>query len=287
VPELEDTLNRYVYHPLAFRLARVLQPTRITPNMVSVGSGALICVAALCYTHVAWPVGALAGFACHLLWHVADGADGDLARLTGKSSPIGEFVDGAADYLGHIFLYVLLAMMLDDTPVGGWAWTWVVFAGLSRIAQSNHAETRRRQYLWRVYGTPWLGTQRDLGKRVFTERGWLSRNSARVIRGYLRLGTEMAPHSAQVDALIEQARGNDARRAEVRNRVRKESRLSLRLQKMLGANLRTILLGVCVIAATPLWYFVVEGILLNGLLLVSVAYSDAVDRRLLAALSRR
>ena len=47
VPELEDTLNHHVYHPLAFRLARLLQPTRVSPNMVSVASGALVCTAAI------------------------------------------------------------------------------------------------------------------------------------------------------------------------------------------------------------------------------------------------
>ena len=39
-PELQDGLNRYLYHPLAARLARLLAPTRITPNLVSVvGAG--------------------------------------------------------------------------------------------------------------------------------------------------------------------------------------------------------------------------------------------------------
>ena len=179
VPELEDPLNHYVYHPLAFRLARLLQPTGTSPNAVSAASGGLVCMAAILYTCVAWPFGALAGFACHLTWHVADGADGDLARLTGKASPIGEFVDGAADYLGHVVLYVLLAAMLDDTFIGLWAWPLASLAGASRIVQSNHTETQRREFLWRVYGIPWLRTQQTAGGQAFAGRGWLSRTSAR------------------------------------------------------------------------------------------------------------
>src|SRR6202008_2590179 len=35
-PHLEDRLNRYVFHPLAARLARGLLPTGISPNTVSV-----------------------------------------------------------------------------------------------------------------------------------------------------------------------------------------------------------------------------------------------------------
>jgi len=283
VPELEDPLNHYVYHPLAFRLAKLLQPTGMSPNAVSGVSGALVCIAAVLYTGVAWPVGALAGFGCHLLWHVADGADGDLARLTGKASPIGEFVDGAADYLSHIFMYLLLAAMLDDGPIGVWAWPLAVFAGLSRIVQANHTETQRRQYLWRAYGVPWLRTQRDSGKSVFTEQSWFSCNSARIMRAYLMLGEQMAPYSAPLDQAL-QAAVQERRQPEARALVRASSRRSLLLQKGLGANPRTILLGLSMIAGTPLWFFLVEAVALNGVLVASIARNNAVERRLLATL---
>lgn len=246
VPELEDPLNHYVYHPLAFRLAKLLQPTGMSPNAVSGVSGALVCIAAVLYTGVSWPVGALAGFGCHLLWHVADGADGDLARLTGKASPIGEFVDGAADYLSHIFMYLLFAATLDDGAIGVWAWPLVTFAGVSRIVQANHTETQRRQYLWRAYGVPWLRTQRDRGNRVFTEQGWFSRNSARIMQGYLMLGERMAPYSAPLDQAL-RATQLERPQAETRALVRASSRRSLLLQKGLGANPRTILLGLSMI----------------------------------------
>ena len=57
--------------------------------------------------------------------HVVDGADGDLARLTGRSSPIGEMVDGLCDYLSHIVLYLVLGWWLSGTGgtfSGGAAW---------------------------------------------------------------------------------------------------------------------------------------------------------------------
>jgi len=227
-------------------------------------------------------VGALAGFVCHLLWHVADGADGDLARLTGKASPIGEFVDGAADYLSHVFMYVLLAAMLDDSFVGGWAWLLAAVAGASRIVQANHAETRRRQYLWRVYGVPWLGSQSEAGERVFTGRSWSSRASGQVMRGYLALGESMAPYSAPLDGLLAAADG--PRLSKMRERLRQASGGSLWFQKALGANSRTVILGLSMIAGTPLWYFLIEALALNGVLAISLAYQNKVERHLLAEL---
>jgi hypothetical protein len=73
----------------------------------------------------------------------------------------------------------------------------------------------------------------------------------------------------------------------MRLRIRQASRASLTFQKALGANPRTILLGCSMIAGTPLWYFLIEGVALNGVLAISVAYHNTVERRLYAALSER
>jgi hypothetical protein len=43
--ELEDFLNRHLFHPISRRLAVLLSFTPVTPNMVSV-SGALLVIAA-------------------------------------------------------------------------------------------------------------------------------------------------------------------------------------------------------------------------------------------------
>ena len=92
--ELQDPLNLHIYHPLARRLARVLSHTPVTPNMVSVFGGLMVVAAGVIYWGMdlwgwIWPIGALSGMALHLGWHVVDGADGDLARMTGRASPIG------------------------------------------------------------------------------------------------------------------------------------------------------------------------------------------------------
>src|SRR5688572_1851297 len=149
-PELEDPLNRYLYHPLAARLARSLAPTGISPNAVSVAGAMFVWAAAWAYTAVAWPFGVLLGLGLHMIWHVVDGADGDLARLTGKASPKGEMVDGLCDYAAHAVLYITLAALLDDA-IGGWAWILASVAGASHAFQTNHAESQRRNYLCWAY----------------------------------------------------------------------------------------------------------------------------------------
>jgi hypothetical protein len=281
---MEDPLNRYFYHPLAGRLARLLQPTGISPNAVSVAGMLSVWAAAWCYAALNWPLGALLGFALLLLWHVLDGADGDLARMTGKSSPTGELVDGACDYSAQILMYFVLAAILDDR-IGGWAWPLAVLAGISHLAQTNHAETHRRSYLWWAYGVPWLKHARASGDKVFRTRNWFGRGFAWLARGYLGLGAAMAPWSARLDGLVDAAAGDPARLARIRRLVRRTAGVSLRFEKTLGPNPRTILLGAAMLAGSPLWFFLGEIALLNAILVASVIHHNSVGRALVRHLS--
>lgn len=111
--ELQGPLNHYLFHPLARRLAVLLVPTAVTPNMVSLVGAVMVMGAGVLYALVGGVAGVALGFALHLAWHVVDGADGDLARLSGRASPVGEIVDGVCDYAGHVVVYLLLAWTLS------------------------------------------------------------------------------------------------------------------------------------------------------------------------------
>jgi phosphatidylglycerophosphate synthase len=281
--ELQDELNRFIYHPLARRLARLLKPTGISPNALSVAGGLLIWAAAYAYTQLSWPISVAIGFSCHALWHVFDGADGDLARLTGKSSPTGELVDGVCDYAGHVVLYIALAAMLDDR-IGGWAWLLASLAGASHIAQTNHAETQKRTYMWWAYGVPWLKHAQAAGDDVFKGRNWFSLTFGWMARDYLRLANAMTPYAAKVDEAIDASRDDPRRTVLIRRLARASARYSLRLQQLLGPNPRAILLGIAMAIGSPLWFFLAETVLLNLLLLLSVRHHNVVGRRLAAIL---
>jgi hypothetical protein len=283
-PELEDRLNRHIYHPLAARLARALAPSGISANAVSVAGGLLVCAAAAAYVGLAWPLSAGLGFALHALWHVVDGADGDLARLTGKASPTGELVDGVCDYAGHVVLYIALAVRLDD-DLGGWAWLLAAAAGASHIVQTNHAETQRRNYLWWAHGVPWLKHAQAARDDVFRGGNWFSLSFGWMARAYLRLAEAMSPYSARIDARIEAAADDPRRLAPVRRLTKSVSRRALALEKAVGPNPRTILLGASMALGSPLYYFLAECIALNLLLAISIRQHLLRDRALFERLA--
>jgi phosphatidylglycerophosphate synthase len=274
--ELQDWLNFRLYHPLAWRLARLFARTPVTPNMLSVVGGLMVIAAAVAYVQPGWPWPALVGLTLHMAWHVIDGADGDLARLTGRSGPIGEIVDGICDYASHFVLYVILALMLQ-THLGWFAWVPAVTAGVSRIVQANYAEVQRRQYQWWVYGVSWLRTgQPDglAGNRVL----------AALRAAYLGLSRYIARHATQIDAAIAGAAGDPVHLDRVRSAVRREAPRLLAGVPTLSANLRTIFLGLSMLAGSPMYFFLYEVLVLNAVLVWSIRNSDAAARRVLANL---
>lgn len=279
--ELQDPLNHYLYHPLAWQLARLLAKTPLSPNMVSVFGAAMVVAAGLAYVGLDWPVSAAIGMALHMGWHVVDGADGDLARMTGRSSPIGEMVDGLCDYLSHIVLYGLLAMFLASQggAFGGWhAGALVFVAAISHAVQANHAEVQKRQYQYWVYGTPWLRMSHGKGDSA-TSRSW----AGALVSAYIGLASGMTPFALKVDSAVAAAKGDQRRLDAIAQAVRSESPPLLLMTKILGPNPRAVILGLSmVLANTPLWYLLYQVVVLNGLLVISVAMHNAAAKRIAA-----
>jgi hypothetical protein len=260
--ELQDALNFHLYHPLAWWLARRLARTPITPNMISVAGGLCIVAAAIAYTRLAWPLSAALGLLFHMAWHVLDGADGDVARLTGRSGPIGEVIDGICDYAGHVVLYLALGAMLQRA-IGPIAWMPTIAAGMSRILQANHFEVERRQYQWWVYAVPWL---RNAPRGEFRNKGGLFALGA----AYLAVANSVAPTSRRIDDAIEAAANDPAALEKIRSVVRGQFLKPLAGLQLLGANQRTLMLGLSMLFGSPIYYFLYESIILNFLLFRSI-----------------
>lgn len=269
--EAQGLLNRLAYHPAARRLATLLSRTPVTPNMVSVFGAAMVIAAGILYALVGGTAAIAAGFALHLAWHVVDGADGDLARMSGRASPSGEVVDGLCDYGGHVVLYLLLGWAMSAT-IGGWAWVLVVAAGASRIVQSVYAESQRRTYLWWAYGIPWLKGSGGAGE---------ARVGRRLAASYLRVSSLLTAGTEPVDRLVAALPPGSIERRRIASAAREAGRRTLPPQIALGANSRTVLLGLSMIAGHPMWFFLIEITLLNGLLAASLAQQRASSRGLL------
>ena len=108
--EVEGFFDIYFYTPLGGLAARTLAPTGISPNGVSWLSVAAAFGAAGAYLS-ATLAGTIAATLLFLLSGVLDSADGQLARATGRTSELGETLDGFCDSLSFGLVYAAGALV--------------------------------------------------------------------------------------------------------------------------------------------------------------------------------
>lgn len=136
--EVEEPIDVYVHRPLAYGIARLSLPTRITPDQITFAAMAVgVAGGAL----IAWPFpGHLqAGALCVFLSAVLDCADGMLARLRGTSSAHGRMLDGVAD-LVTITAVVAgdLTVLLSRYAAPPWQAAVAMLAAAAAIVTSAH-----------------------------------------------------------------------------------------------------------------------------------------------------
>ncbi len=137
--------NLYFIHPIASRLTPIFAKLGISANAVSLAGMAFGISAGVAYYNYRDPRWAIAGFVLMIAWHVMDGADGQLARLTNSQSELGKILDGICDYVTFIAVYSALAAAL--TPrYGGWVWALAIVAGICHSVQAAAYEVQRQEY---------------------------------------------------------------------------------------------------------------------------------------------
>jgi len=203
------------------------------------------------------------GLGFMLGWHVFDGADGQLARLTGKTSEFGKIMDGLCDHLGFGMVYIALGMATQ--PVyGPWIWVVVLAAGLSHLAQASALEFHRDCYdCWvhRKTGkcVPCLDqlTQMYKTPHHLLQSGYLL---------YVRLQYLIA--EADSDLLRGEQKLRSHRGREALGQAYKRYALpSVRRWTWLSANKRTIAVALCCMIKLPILFLFLEIVVLNGLLI--------------------
>ena len=140
---LDELVDRLVSRPLAKIIAAVLAPTPVTPNQVTLVSGACgVTAGVLLALGATWPVAlALLGFL------VFDCADGQLARRRGGGSIYGRAFDGVGDYLTGLGVHVGLGFVMShalQSVVAGVAAS--VLAGAALVWASGLLDRYKRRY---------------------------------------------------------------------------------------------------------------------------------------------
>lgn len=119
---VEEPVDVWIHRPLAYVLSKILYPTPISPNLVTMISIVFGVAGGLAFLG-GFSHHMLVGGLCIFLSAIFDCADGQLARMRGTSSAFGRMLDGVAD------------LVVSVVAVGGAIWV-----------------------IWSKYHTPtWLG----------------------------------------------------------------------------------------------------------------------------------
>ena len=143
--EIEEPTNLWLIHPIAGRLTLLFARWHIRPNAVSVAGMLCGVLAGMAYSQYRDVRCTIAGFLLMIAWHVMDGADGQLARLTHSQSPFGKVLDGACDHVTFTAVYLGFALTLSG-QYGGWVWAVLALAGACHAVQAAAYEAQREQY---------------------------------------------------------------------------------------------------------------------------------------------
>lgn len=118
---------------IAHTLVLPLRGTRVHPNHITTGVLVVGLGAAALYA-VATPAAANLGAFCWVLACVLDHADGELARLTGKTSSFGHAYDRAVDLVVKLALFAGMGASLRHGPLRHWGLPLGVLGGVALVA---------------------------------------------------------------------------------------------------------------------------------------------------------
>ncbi|HPF45543.1 MAG TPA: CDP-alcohol phosphatidyltransferase family protein [Emcibacteraceae bacterium] len=262
--EIEEFTNLYIIHPISSWLVPQFIRLNITPNMVS--SFGMVCglLSGFCYYHYQNPLFAVLGFALMFLWHIFDGADGQLARATQNFSEIGKVIDGICDYVTFISVYVGLSLAL--VPLYGTKiWYLSIFAGICHAIQSGAYELQRSEYDFWGKGKqgadlPNINEMIESGK----EKSALGQIANQLHIGYIRMQYVFSGVDLSFRNSLKQLLGlSPENEDKLRELYREIYAPAVNNWSLLCANYRTFAIFLASISGEPQYYFWFEIIVLN------------------------
>jgi phosphatidylglycerophosphate synthase len=133
--EIEEFIDIHFYRRVGIVLAHAARLLGLSPNAVSVLAGIVggIGGALLVADRYVW-----LGLALTVLFGAMDSADGQLARMTGRTSEFGRLLDGLAGYVqtGAAYIALVIRMVHGGDPL----WWALALGALGGIATAIHAQ---------------------------------------------------------------------------------------------------------------------------------------------------
>jgi hypothetical protein len=268
--EIEELVDVYFFRRGGIVVAHAARAVRLSPNAVSVlaaviggTGGAMLASEQL----------ALAGVGLLFLHGIFDSADGQLARLTGRTSELGRLLDGVAGYVTHTAAYLGIVAGVVSRG-GGWGiLAWAAAAGLFTAIHAQMYDYHRTAYAAIVV--------KGIPSRSWPAAG--PRHLPGIVAAYEAVQRRLAGWHPQVESLIA-VRSQDGRvRDDDRARYRAWFYRPVRGWNLLGDNMRRYAFAVLALLHHLEWMFPFILLPLNAVLVSMWIWQRRADRGFLDA----
>ncbi len=269
--EIEEFTNLYIIHPISGWLVPKFVALKITPNMVSITGMIFGILAGVAYFHYQTPYMAFMGFMCMILWHIMDGADGQLARLTKSYSEIGKILDGFCDYITFISVYVGIGLALS-AQISPDVWYIIIGAGILHAIQSSAYELQRGEYDYWGYGKE--SAELPEIKQMIADlegKSFLAFIMSQLHIGYVRMQRRTSGINSSFRQNLREALNQNPDKADdIRSLYREVFASGVNTWSIMCANYRTIAIFIACIITMPIYFFWFEIAILTPVLILLV-----------------
>ncbi|MDR1103158.1 MAG: CDP-alcohol phosphatidyltransferase family protein [Tannerella sp.] len=283
--DTEEFIDLHFYRPVGYRWALFFNRLGVSPNTVTVISIVIGIAAGICFYFPNLKVNIFGMLL--LVWaNSYDSADGQLARMTGRKTPLGRILDGASGEIWFVTIYAAICFRL--MPLWSW-WIWLLAAvtGFCHSKQAAMADYYRNIHLHFLKGESGSElSDTSVLKENYRKLTW-KRDGIRKPVEYFYLqytaGQEAwAPGFRRMAELLrEKYRGEIP--AHFRKAFRKKSLPLMKYANMLSFNTRVLALFIALLTDMPWLYFVFELTVLN----VMLAYMVFTHERFCAVFGKQ
>lgn len=279
---VEEWIDVHFFRPLGLRVAVALLPTRVTPNLVTLFSVVVgVAGAHLFFYDGLWIN--VAGIALVIAADVLDSADGQLARLSGRTSRWGRVLDGYADTVRWTVLYLHLFARAVRHGAGADDLVVAMLGALSHMLGAATIDFAYGAYTIAAEGKGLVDLPEDFGAFELP-RAWWGAPARSYYRDYARRQANLLPRTAALLRALRTA--GAAERATIAALYAERQAPTMKLCALLGQNAHLALLAVAALSGRPMLFFWGSIVLGFPLLALVIGVHERRARPLLRALSR-
>lgn len=268
--ETDDYLDVIFHEPVGYFFMLFFRKIGWTPNMVSFLSGIIGIIGGWLFFYDSFAIN-LVGVILSVIAIILDCTDGQLARITGKTSELGRLIDGGATLAICIAQYLAIGLRMMHEPIflsstlwGGWCWLMILPCTLLFHAnQDRMADYFRNLHLFFMPGEKSeLDYSEEIRARYLEEKAKKFSFKAFYLlfyTNYTRMQEMMTPSVQRFFALA--GRDKSKYSEEMCEDFLKQSRKYIQLTNILTVNFRAYTMFILLLLGLHDWFFPVLGLL--------------------------